>query len=242
MKRKINIGVIGRGAWGNRVINVLKNLSKIEFIYGRKSNYRKFNKKIKWVFVLSSNKSHYKICKFYLENKINVFCEKPLTLNYKQSEFLFKIASKNKCILYVDDIEVFKNKKIVLRNKNFIVRKKMDRGSKISLFERLFYHDAYLIYKKIQKKKLRIKFYKSKILNFDMMFGKMIINFNYDINSPKKIHQINKVNLLNFKGNPLEKMIKYVFKLKEIDLKNRDRSLFALKIMNLLKKKYRDKI
>ena len=31
-------------------------------------------------FVLSSNKSHYKICKFYLENKINVFCEKPLTL------------------------------------------------------------------------------------------------------------------------------------------------------------------
>ncbi len=80
------------------------------------------------------------------------------------------------------------------------------------------------------------------MLNFDVMFGKIIINFNYDINSPKKIHKINKVNLLNFKGNPLEKMIKYVFKLKEIDLKNRDRSLFALKIMNLLIEKYRDKI
>ena len=91
MKRKINIGVIGRGKWGKRVINVLKNQSKIQFVFGRKSNYRKFNKNIKWVFVLSSNKSHYKICKFYLENKINVFCEKPLTLNYKQSKLVLKI-------------------------------------------------------------------------------------------------------------------------------------------------------
>ena len=46
MKRKINIGVIGRGKWGKRVINVLNNLSKIQFVYGRKSNYRKFNEKI----------------------------------------------------------------------------------------------------------------------------------------------------------------------------------------------------
>ena len=242
MKRKINIGVIGRGNWGKRVINVLKNLSKIQFIYGRKSNYRKLNEEIKWVFVLSSNKSHYKICKFYLENKINVFCEKPLTLNYKQSKHLFEIASKNKCVLYVDDIEVFKNKKITLKKRNFIVRKKMDKGSKISLFERLFYHDVYLIYKKILKKKFKIKFYKSKILNFDMVFGKMIINFNYDINSRKKIHKINEVNLLNFKGNPLKKMVKYVFKLRKLDPENRDRSLFALKTMNLLKEKYRDKI
>tara|TARA_Y100000591_G_C21775489_1_gene668046 strand:- start:646 stop:1374 length:729 start_codon:yes stop_codon:yes gene_type:complete len=242
MKRKINIGVIGRGKWGKRVINVLNNLSKIQFVYGRKSNYRKFNEEIKWVFVLSSNKSHYKICKFFLENKINVFCEKPLTLNYKQSKHLFEIASKKKCVLYVDDIEVFKNKKIILKNKNFIVRKKMDKGSKISLFERLFYHDIYLIYKKIIKKKFKIKFYKSKALNFDMAFGKMIINFYYDINSPKKIHKINEVNFLNFNGNPLEKMIKYVFKLKNLDLENKNRSLFALKTMNLLKEKYRDKI
>lgn len=242
MKRKINIGVIGRGKWGKRVINVLKNQSKIQFVFGRKSNYRKFNKNIKWVFVLSSNKSHYKICKFYLENKINVFCEKPLTLNYKQSKYLFNIASKNKCVLYVDDIETFKNKKIILKNKNFVIRKKMDKGTKISLFERLFYHDIYLIYKKILKKNFKIKFYKSTILNFDMVFEKMVINFNYDINSSKKIHRINKVNLLSFKGNPLEKMIKYVFKLKKIDPKNRDRSLFALKTMNLLKEKYKNKI
>ena len=75
-----------------------------------------------------------------------------------------------------------------------------------------------------------------------MAFGKMIINFYYDINSPKKIHKINEVNFLNFNGNPLEKMIKYVFKLKNLDLENKNRSLFALKTMNLLKEKYRDKI
>ena len=62
-----------------------------------------------------------------------MFCEKPLTLNYKQSKYLFNIASKNKCVLYVDDIETFKNKKIILKNKNFVIRKKWIKELKFLL-------------------------------------------------------------------------------------------------------------
>ena len=45
---------------------------------------------------------------------------------------------------------MFKNKKIVLSLNNSIQRKKRDKGSNYSLIERLFYHDAYLIYEKIE--------------------------------------------------------------------------------------------
>ena len=100
---------------GKRVINV-KNQSKIQFVF-EENQITKNLTKYKMGFCIVINKSHYKICKFYLENKINVFCEKPINTNYKQSKYLFNIASKNKCVLYVDDIETFKNKKIILKIK-----------------------------------------------------------------------------------------------------------------------------
>ncbi len=240
MKRKINIGIIGRGKWGKRVIKVIRPISKILFIYGRNHNLKKFNKKIDWVFILSSNNSHYKLCKFYLKNKVNVFCEKPLTLNYLDALKLFKFAKSNKVILYVDDIEIFKNKKITFNKKNYVIREKKDSGTNLSLFERLFYHDAYLIYKKIFNKKFRVKFYNSKVLMFDFIFKKMVINFKYNIKSNRKLHNINKTNFLNFRGNPLKKMMLHVLSLRNIDLNNKERSLFALRTMLMIKKKFKN--
>ena len=52
-----------------------------------------------------------------------MFCEKPLTLNYKKSKHLFDVAKKNK-ELYVDDVQTYYNKKIKLKKNNYIARKK----------------------------------------------------------------------------------------------------------------------
>ena len=96
----------------------------------------------------------------------------------------------------------------------------------------------YLIYDKLRKRKIRIKKQDCKDLKFQLNFDNKTINFFYSINSKIRIHKINSTNFLSFKGDPLKKMIFYVlYKLKSYS-KNKNRSIFALKMCNLLKKHY----
>ena len=233
------IGIIGRGNWGKKVIKVLKKNFTIDFITGKDTNYKKLTKQIDWVFILTPNPTHYKLCKFFLNSKINVFCEKPLTTSLKQAKNLYNLSKKNKVNLYVDDIEIFKNKKLNIKSLNSIIRKKIDSGNNYSLFERLCYHDLYLIYSCIKNKKLKkLKFIKSTDLIFKLYYEKNTFNFFYSIKSKEKMHKINNSNFLKFKGNPLEKMILNLIKKKDFS-ENRKRSLFALKLMLKLKSKYK---
>ena len=114
---------------------------------------------------------------------------------------------------------------------------KKDKGSSYSLIDRLFYHDAYLLFDYIKKFNIKkIKILNKSKLNFQINFEKISVNFMYSLKSSKKIHKINNINFLSFKGNPLEKMIFHVLnKLKNYS-KNKERSLFALKTTQMLKK------
>ena len=237
-KKIKSVGIIGRGRWGKKVIRTLIKYSSVKYIIGKNTNYKKCTSNIDWIFILTPNNTHYKICKFFLDKKVNVFCEKPLTTNLKQANKLYDLAGKNNVMLYVDDVEMFKNKKIIFSSNNFIQRKKKDKGRNSSLIERLFYHDAYLIYDKLRKRKIRIKKQDCKDLKFQLNFDNKTINFFYSVNSKIRIHKINNTNFLSFKGDPLKKMIFYVlYKLKSYS-KNKNRSIFALKMCHLLKKYY----
>tara|TARA_B100000900_G_scaffold387647_1_gene379056 strand:- start:4696 stop:5421 length:726 start_codon:yes stop_codon:yes gene_type:complete len=238
-KKKIkSVGVIGRGRWGKKVIKTLMQYSSVKYVTGKNTDYKKCSKDIDWIFILTPNNTHYGICEFFLKKKINVFCEKPLTVDLGKAKKLYKLAKKNNVMLYVDDIEMFKNKKILFSLNNIIERKKKDKGSNYSLIERLFYHDAYLIYEKLKNRKIKIIKQKHRDLKFQIYFSNKVINFFYSIDSRTRIHKINNMNLLSFKGDPLKKMIVYVlYKLKNYS-KNKNRSLFALKMCNLLKKYY----
>ncbi len=48
-----------------------------------------------FVYVASPNICHFEQCKFLLENKINVICEKPITITAAEFSELFSIAEKN---------------------------------------------------------------------------------------------------------------------------------------------------
>ena len=48
------------------------------------------------VLILTPSGSHYKQSKFFLKNKTDILCEKPLTLIPSQSNEIFKLAKKNK--------------------------------------------------------------------------------------------------------------------------------------------------
>lgn len=52
------------------------------------------------VYVGTSDNTHYQITKELLTNKINVFCEKPLTLTFKEGQELYLLAKNNEVILF----------------------------------------------------------------------------------------------------------------------------------------------
>ncbi|WP_415300360.1 Gfo/Idh/MocA family oxidoreductase [Candidatus Pelagibacter sp. Uisw_134_02] len=231
--------IIGRGKWGKKVINILNDLGEIIEIIDSKTSYKKLSKKnIDWAFVLTNNSSHYKITKYFIENKINVFCEKPLCLNFKKAKKLLDLSKKNKTKIYVSDIENFKNKKIKILNINNIIRQKLDIDKKNIIF-RLFYHDLYLILNNFSIK--NINFLKIQ----DSLKGKLIFsfkannkdfNFSYNLNKKFKIHKINKISFLNFNNDPLKKMIMNVLLQKVNFIRNNNIALQTLKIIDKIKK------
>ena len=81
----------------NRLI--LKNIFNIK-AYKDLSKALK-NNQYKNAFILTPPSSHYELCKLMLENKVNVFIEKPFTLDPRKSLELKKLAVKNSLSLQV---------------------------------------------------------------------------------------------------------------------------------------------
>lgn len=117
----MRIGLIGLGYWGKIILRNLENLGLNEIVlcdissiekeklpnFDFKKDYRNLN--CDCVFITTPTKTHYEICKHFLENNINVFCEKPLTTSTNEAENLYNIALNNKTILFTDWIFTFNN-------------------------------------------------------------------------------------------------------------------------------------
>ena len=232
--------VVGCGKWGKILIKKLRLISKINSVLNSKVNYRSINTKdVDWVFILTPDKLHYGMVKFFLKKEINVFCEKPLADSYFKCLDLIKLSYKKKTKLYIDDIENYKKKKIKILKDNYIIRTKNDTGSIKSLLNRLSYHDMYLLYPKLKKyKKLNIKIIDSKNLLYFRLYNKSKnFNFIYSIKSNLRQHLINKQNFQNFNVDPLNKMLNTVLYGKPNYKKNHYAALFASKIIENVKRK-----
>jgi len=232
MKKKI--GIIGYGNWAKKIVPMISKFSKICFIADSRISYKLFPCKIDWVFVLSSNETHFEIVKYFLNRKINVFCEKPLTKSVNETKKLIYLSKINKVKLYINDIENYKLKKIQPSNYYRVVRKKLDKTfSKESILYRLTYHDLYLLHKKLENEQFDIavfeKKYELKIIL--KTIGGIVFNFYYSLESIKLEHTINNINFLQFKGNPIEKMIKRVLEKKVNFKKNNLQAVFCNQII-----------
>ena len=126
----MKIGIVGFGYWGKIILKNLENmgyediqicdiaLGEITELnrYTKLNDYKKLD--CNAVFITTPTPTHYKVCKYFLENKVRTFCEKPLTVNSLQSEELYKIANDNKSILFTDWIFTF-NSHIVQMKKDY---------------------------------------------------------------------------------------------------------------------------
>ena len=90
------VGLIGHGYWGKILLPKLHQVADVKFICRSKNNYIDHLSPVDWVFVVTPNKTHYDIVKNCILKGKNVFCEKPLTLNYLQSMELFLLARNAK--------------------------------------------------------------------------------------------------------------------------------------------------
>ena len=145
MTRK-KILVCGKGKWGKKVIKQLKKLSKPIVVIDTKTYFKKIDlTDIDWVFVLTPNNTHFRLVNYFLSKKKNVFCEKPLTQSLLKTKYLISLAKKNKCKLYISDVEIYKNKRINKTKKLYVIRTKNSSGTTKEILYRLVYHDIYLL-------------------------------------------------------------------------------------------------
>lgn len=243
------VGIIGYGYWGKILEKNLQNISEIVFISKKEEEYTPQLKNIDWVFIATPDQTHYSVVKKCLNYNVNVFCEKPLTLTYKESKNLYKLSEEKKLKLYCDDVFNYRKENIKLQNylnsnpsELYVKWEKFSRtdyGSYIfSNFYNLAWHDLYLLYPYLKNQELQdiISLDTENTLNFILKFKNLKINFLYDRQSKINKHKIGKVDFTNTSQNPLKEMIQKVLN-EEVDFTyNKAQSLFVNHLLDKLKK------
>ena len=124
--KKIRIGVAGLGRLGSvhaKIYSTLENaelagLCDIDENITRTTaeslrtswciDYKKLlDSKLDAVSIVTPTILHYEVAKFFLQNKVHVLIEKPITKTLKEANDLIKIAQKNKLIIQVGHVERF---------------------------------------------------------------------------------------------------------------------------------------
>ena len=124
--KKIRIGVAGLGRLGSIHAKIYSTLENTELAgicdidenitrtaaESLKTNwcidYKKLlDSKLDAVSIVTPTILHYEVAKFFLQNKVHVLIEKPITKTLKEANDLIKIAQKNKLIIQVGHVERF---------------------------------------------------------------------------------------------------------------------------------------
>ena len=124
----MNVGVIGIGYWGNKVVREYIDLYEEGFIDSialcdieetrlepfkeqvkTYSDIEEFIRDIDAVHICTNNQTHYEIAKTALMNETNVLVEKPMTMNHEQAYNLVEMASERGLVLQVGHIFRFAN-------------------------------------------------------------------------------------------------------------------------------------
>ena len=143
------VGIVGKGYFGTHLLDALVKEDEydIRFVTGRDLN---IDFDIDWVLIASSTDSHYELVELFLTNDVNVFCEKPLTLDHAESSRLVELAQDRALHLYVDDVfryrDVFRSLKSSYSGAGSFEIQWLKQGSfSDNICHSLVYHDLYLL-------------------------------------------------------------------------------------------------
>ena len=123
---KLKTAIIGIGHLGSRHLKIMSELhERVELIgvcdikeerttrlashynVAFIEDYKELASKVDAVNICVPTSLHYEIAKFFLENKVHTFIEKPIASTVKQAQELTALAQKNGCKLQVGHVERF---------------------------------------------------------------------------------------------------------------------------------------
>jgi len=179
--RKIKVAVIGVGHLGSSHARIYSQFNKVDLVavcdintktakkiakrYNVKAvfDYQKLLNKVEAVSIAVPTNLHYKIAKDFIQTKVHVLIEKPITKTLNQANKLLKEAKKNKILLQVGHIERFnaavKAIKEIINKPKFIECHRLGpykvRSTDVGVVLDLMIHDIdiilYLVKSKIKK-------------------------------------------------------------------------------------------
>ena len=186
----INIGIIGVGHLGEihlKLILSSKYFNLVGFfelnneralLISNKYNVLHFtdithlSNKISSVIISTPTNFHYELAKFFLEKKIHVFIEKPITTNINQANDLISIKNKFNLIGQVGHVERFNGAFLEvekLLNPMFIETHRLSsypsRGTDVSVVLDLMIHDIDIILSIIDSKVMKLSANGTKIIS-----------------------------------------------------------------------------
>ena len=212
----MQVGLLGYGYWGKILLSKLEKLDDIEVMWTCTSQDEWWTNVIDldWVFIATPNDIHYEQAKHFIEQGVNVFCEKPLTPTYEQSKELFDLAEKHDVKLYVDDVFNYRTERKDIKNLTRPIEVVWNKISDNTLYD-LMYHDLYLLW--------------PYWLHSDN------VKFNYG-NSDDRMHKINNIDFTNTENSndALFDMIKEVLYGSPDYKYNKEISLMCNKVIDKL--------
>ena len=177
ISNKIRVGVIGLGYLGkfhyqkyklNRCVNLTsvvdEQIENLDFIDSKKiiktDKYTNIIENVDAVSIVTPTNTHYKIAKFFLENKKHVLLEKPMTETVAQANKLNSLAKRNKCILQIGHLEQFnpavKKLKQSFKNPQFIEVHRLcqfnPRANDVDVVLDLMIHDIDIVLSLVKKR------------------------------------------------------------------------------------------
>ena len=177
ISNKIRVGVIGLGYLGkfhyekyklNRSVHLTsvvdQQIDNLDFIDSKKiiktDKYTNIIENVDAVSIVTPTNTHYKIAKFFLENKKHVLLEKPMTETVAQANKLNSLAKRNKCILQIGHLEQFnpavKKLKQSFKNPQFIEVHRLcqfnPRANDVDVVLDLMIHDIDIVMSLVKKR------------------------------------------------------------------------------------------
>ena len=193
-----------------------------------------------WIIISTPNDLHHEQVEYWLSQRKNVFCEKPLTLTKRSAEALFSLADFFNVKLYVDDVFSWrKEDEYVIEDTNKFTWMKPNQKDE-NYIDRLAYHHFYMW---VGDEDIDVKSVTGDLNNFEIeLEDGRVAEFSYGGSCREVIHTINEHDMTYSADSPLRTMFEFLFSNAGDYELNRKMTLNAIKLSEIVKKKLYPKV
>ena len=192
------VSLIGHGKWGEVIDNAINGLKYINWVDSKDAD---------WIILSTPTDLHYEQVSYWLGQRKNVFCEKPLTLSYESAKELYDFADQMGVKLYVDDVFTWRDDYDIYDDVNHFVWTKPNQKD-TNYIDRLAYHHFMMW---VGDTDFEIEDITGEPNDFKIKLesGKTAEFFYGD--SSQVVHFVNNEDMTNNENNPLRTMFEFLF-------------------------------